>query len=94
MGDIGYIYGYGLFAALCIGGIIMAIAHKISDKIVRDMSETEQDEENMEAELAKNVLQVLKMSTHSSTEREALDYAAECIDIRVRLEQFIKEKEL
>ena len=91
MGNIGYIFGYALFAAFFIGGLTMLLAEKICGKLAKPV---EEEEENMEAELAKNVLAVLKMSTHSRTECEALDYAAECIDVRVRLEQFIKEKEL
>ena len=84
-------FGYGLFFAFCAGVLVGIIVGRLSYKSETD---TEDVEENTEAEVSKTALKVLKMSTHSMTECHAIDYAIECIDVRVRLEQFIKEKEL
>lgn len=82
------LYVIGIFG---VGMIVMYIISKLFNALNID---EEDDEENIDAVLAKNVLQVLKMGTHATTEREAIDYAIESIDIRTRVEQFIKEKEV
>ena len=88
---MGYMFGYGLFFAFCVGVLVGIIVGRLTYKSETDLEDAE---ENTEAEISKTELRVLKMSTHSMTECHAIDYAIECIDVRVRLEQFIKEKEL